>query len=406
MIPMKIKDDVFSLRAAHWDRKLFDELVPLPGGTTYNSYLVKGSDKTALIDTVYPLKTSGFIDALKKTGISKLDYIVANHAEQDHSGSIPAVLELFPDAKVVTNATCRRLICEMLPVDAGAFIEVKDGDRISLGNKTLRFLLTPWVHWPDTMVTYLEEDRIAFTCDFLGAHLATSDLFVIDEARLETAAKRYYAEIMMPYRLHSRKALQRLAGLELDCIAPGHGPVHARPAFIMDLYREWTSDTVKPEVVIAYVSMYESTAIMVEYLMDRLAEKGLSVRPFNVVEADSGDLAMALVDASTVVFGTPAVLAGPHPSIAYVAYLVNVLVPKTRFAAVIGSFGWGGQVPEAIKKMMPQLKATFFEPVMARGVGRQDTLAALDRLADDIARANFPDAKAEKAVPAPVPAIG
>jgi flavorubredoxin len=99
MIPMKIKDDVFSLRAAHWDRKLFDELVPLPGGTTYNSYLVKGSDKTALIDTVYPLKTSGFIDALKKTGISKLDYIVANHAEQDHSGSIPAVLELFPDAK-------------------------------------------------------------------------------------------------------------------------------------------------------------------------------------------------------------------------------------------------------------------------------------------------------------------
>ena len=161
MIPVKIKNDVFSLRSNHWDRKLFDELVPLPDGTTYNSYLVKGSEKTALIDTVYPPKTTEFIAALKKTGIERLDYIVANHAEQDHSGSILAVLELFPDAKVVTNARCWRMMTDLMPLDKSAFAEVKDGERISLGDKTLQFIFLPWVHWPETMGTYLEKtDRV------------------------------------------------------------------------------------------------------------------------------------------------------------------------------------------------------------------------------------------------------
>jgi len=256
MIPMKIKDGVFSLRSNHWDRKLFDELVPLPEGTTYNAYLVQGSEKTALIDTVYPQKTQEFIAALKRMGLERLDYIVANHAEQDHSGSIPAVLELFPEAKVVTNARCWRMMCDVMPFDKSAFLEVKDGARLPLGGRTLQFVFLPWVHWPETMGTYLEEDRIVFPCDFLGSHLATSELYAVDEARIEVAAKRYYAEIMMPYRPHATNALERVAELEPAIIAPSHGPVYARPAFIMDLYRRWTSDEVKPEVIIPYVSMY------------------------------------------------------------------------------------------------------------------------------------------------------
>ncbi len=394
MIPVKIKNDVFSLRSNHWDRKLFDELVPLPDGTTYNSYLVKGCEKTALIDTVYPPKTTEFIAALKKTGIERLDYIVANHAEQDHSGSIPAVLELFPNAKVVTNARCWRMMTDVMPLDRSAFVEVKDGERISLGDKTLQFIFLPWVHWPETMGTYLEEDRIVFPCDFLGSHLATGDLYAVDEARVEVAAKRYYAEIMMPYRPHARNALERIAGLEPAIIAPSHGPVHARPAFIMDLYRQWTSDEVKPEVVIPYVSMYQSTAAMVEYLTDRLMEKGLTVQVFNAVDLDSGALSMALVDASTVVFASPAVLAGPHPSMAYVATLVNALAPKTRYAAMIGSYGWGTTMPDVLMEMLREFKATFFEPVLAKGTPREETFSALDELAEAIAQANFSNAKA------------
>ena len=388
MIPQKVTDGIFSYRAIDWDRELFDELVPLPEGTTYNAYLVKGSEKTALIDTIYPPKTAEFIAAIKKSGIERIDYIVSNHAEQDHSGSIPAVLKLFPDAKVVTNAKCKRFILDTLPVERDAFITVGDGHSLSLGDKTLQFLMTPWVHWPDTMVTYVPESRIAFTCDFLGAHLATTDLFADDEARVETAAKRYYAEIMMPYRAFSKDAGDKVRALELDFIAPSHGPIYARPPFILDLYRSWTSDEPKPFVVIPYVSMYESTALMVGYLTDRLIERGIGAKPINVVDLDTGEFAMSLVEASTVVFASPTVLSGPHPSVAYAALLANVLGLKAKYAAVIGSFGWEGNLPEIVQSMLPKLNATFFEPVMVKGLPREAAFAELDRLADDIANAH------------------
>ena len=156
MIPVKIKDDVYSLRANDWDRKLFDELVPLPDGTSYNAYLIKGGDKTALIDTVYPPKTAAFIAALKASGVETIDYVVANHAELDHAGSIPAVLELFPKAKVVANARCWRMLCDQMPLDRRSFLEAKDGGALPLGGKTLKFVFMPWVHWPETMGVFLE----------------------------------------------------------------------------------------------------------------------------------------------------------------------------------------------------------------------------------------------------------
>ena len=385
MIPFKVTDGIDCFRAIDWDRELFDELVPLPEGTTYNAYLVTGSDRTALIDTVYPPKTDEFIAALKRAGVKRIDYIVANHAEQDHSGSIPAVLELFPEAKVVTNAKCKRFIMDTLPVARDAFITVGEGHSLPLGGRTLHFLMTPWVHWPDTMTTYIPEAKIAFTCDFLGAHLATTDPFADDEARVETAAKRYYAEIMMPYRGFSREAVDKVGGLDLDFIAPSHGPVYAKPSFILDLYRAWTADAPKPFVVIPYVSMYESTAQMVAYLTDRLIERGLSVRPINVVGLDTGDYAMSLVDASTIVFASPTVLSGPHPSLAAAAVLINALSPKTRKVAVMGSFGWEGNLPDQVIALLPRLKAEVLEPVMTKGLPREETLGEIARLADDIA---------------------
>ncbi len=397
MIPVKIENGVFSLRANDWDRKLFDELVPLPEGTSYNAYLIKGSEKTALIDTVYPPKTAEFIDALKKSGAGNIDYIVANHAEMDHSGSIPAVLQLFPSAKVVTNARCWRMMCDVMPLDKSSFLEIKDGDRITLGDKTLQFVFLPWVHWPETMGTFLEEDRIMFPCDFLGSHLATTDLSVCCEARAIVAAKRYYAEIMMPYRMHARNALERVTELMPEIIAPSHGPIFSRPALILDLYRGWTSDEVKPQVIIPYVSMYRSTEVMVQYLTDRLTEKGLSVQVFNAIDLDSGAFSMALVEASTVVFGSPSVLAGPHPSMAYVATLVNSLAPKTRYAALIGSYGWGTTMPDILMEMLREFRAKFFEPVLAKGTPKTDTFQALDELAEAIAQANFSGAGALKA---------
>lgn len=388
MIPVKITNDVYSLRANDWDRRLFDELVPLPDGTSYNSYLIKGDEKIALIDTVYPPKTAELIAALKAADVNAIDYIVANHAELDHAGSIPALLELFPNAKVVTNARCWRMMSDVMPLDRSAYLEAKDGRELSLGGKTLKFVFMPWVHWPETMGVFLEEDRIFFPCDFLGAHLASSELAVYDAAEFEVAAKRYYAEIMAPYRVQCRSALARTEELAPAIVAPSHGPVHFQPKVIFDLYRRWTSDEVKPEVVIVYATMYHSTAAMVSRLTDRLMEKGLRVRLFNAVDLDSGALSMALVDASTVVFASPTVLAGPHPSVAYAAILANALAPKARFAAMIGSFGWGTTMPDLLGEMLREFKAEFFEPVLARGAPNAETFAAIDALAGSIVAAN------------------
>jgi flavorubredoxin len=391
MIAREIKPGIVSMSTIDWDRRLFDQLVPLPEGTTYNSYLVKGSEKTALIDTTYPPFTAEYLETLKETGVTKVDYIVANHGEQDHSGSIPAVLALFPEAKVVTNARCKGLIADAMPVADDKFIEVKDGETLSLGDRSLQFFLTPWVHWPDTMVTYLAEDRVLFTCDFLGSHLASSELYALDEARVEAAAKRYYAEIMMPFRAFIQKHLETLAPLKIDVIAPGHGPVYSRPEFILDLYRRWASDEPLKEVVIPYVSMYGNTLRMVDYLTDRLMEMGLPATPFNMIGGDTGKLANALVDASTVVFASPAVLAGPHPDIVSAAYLMNALRPKTRFVSVIGSYGWGGAiVSKKITELLTGLKTQlqFLDSVLVKGLPGEEAFKALDSLAKDIDTAN------------------
>jgi flavorubredoxin len=388
MIVRELKANVYSLSAIDWDRKIFDELVPLPEGTSYNAYLVKGSDKTALIDTVHPSMTESLLQALKSLGIERLDYIVSNHAEPDHAGSIPAVLAAHPEAKVLANVKCRSLLKSSLKLPEEVFNLIQDEQVLSLGDKSLRFLWVPWVHWPDTTITYIVEDHIMFSCDFLGAHLATSELYATDEARVARAARMYYAEIMMPYRPNVNKHLKRLESLEIEMIAASHGPVYARPDFILSLYRQWAGDETRPEVVIPYLSMYESTAKMVAYLVDRLMEKGMSVQPFNVVDLDSGRFASSLVEASTIVFASPTVLDGPHPAMAYAAYLANALRPKTKYAAIIGSYGWGTGMPESLTKLVPNLKVDWFPQVNIGGTPKAEDFAALDQLVASICAAN------------------
>ena len=380
----RIKTNVYTVGAIDWDVRLFDKLIPLPDGTSYNSYLIKGSEKTALLDTVDPSKTEVLLNNLAKAGVDRVDYIVAHHAEQDHSGSLPDVLLRYPGAKVVTSQKCKGMLMDLLGIEDDRFITVEDGQTLSLGDKTLQFIYLPWVHWPETMGTYLKEDKILFPCDFFGAHLATSSLFVDDEATVYESAKRYYAEIMMPFRRQINTNLAKLEPMEIEIIAPSHGPVHNRPEFIVDAYKDWASDTVKNEVVVPYVSMHGSTAKMVSYFVDALIERGITVRQFELSTVDIGKLAIALVDAATIVIGSPTVLIGPHPCAAYAAFLANALRPKTKFASIIGSFGWGSKMVEQITGMLGNLKVELLEPVIAKGYPKDDDFIALDRLADEI----------------------
>jgi len=379
----KITDRIYWMGSVDWDRRLFDSLIPLPDGTSYNAYLIEGSEKTVLLDSVDSQMADELLAQLE--GVSKIDYVISHHAEQDHSGTIPQILEKYPEARLISTPKAKGLLMDLLPISEESFITVKDGETLSLGDKTLKFIHAPWVHWPETMVTYLKEDRILFSCDFFGSHIATTDLFVTDEGRVCEAAKRYYAEIMMPFRKIIGKNLEKLASYDIEMIAPSHGQIFQRPAFIIDAYREWTLGPVRNTVVLPYVSMHASTKQMVHYLVSSLVEKGVGVEQFNLGVTDIGKLAMALIDAATIVIGTPTILAGPHPYAAYGAFLANAIRPKAKFLSIIGSYGWGGKTVEILAGMIPNLKVEVIDPVLCKGVPSADDLKALDDLATTIA---------------------
>jgi len=380
----KITEDVYSVGVIDWHRKLFDELIPLPDGTSYNSYFIKGGKKNAIIDTVEPDFEQDFLDNLDQIGVEKIDYIISNHAEQDHSGTIPLLLEKFPEAEVLSSAKAKPMLLDLLDVEEDQIRIVEDGETLDLGGKTLEFIYTPWVHWPETMSTYLQEENALFPCDFFGSHLATSDLYVEDEQEVLKAAKRYYAEIMMPFRKIIKKNLAKLEDYEIEMIAPSHGPIYDNPDMILDSYNDWVSDEVKPEVVVPYVSMHGSTKDLIKYFINSLIDEGIKVKPFDLTDVDLGDLAISLVDASTVVFGSPTVLTGPHPSAVYAAYLANVLKPKTRYASIIGSYGWAGRMTDKLLDLMPNLKVDLYDPVVAKGHGADEDYQEIDRLVEEI----------------------
>lgn len=383
MILRELTNNVYAVGAIDWDRRLFDELIPLPDGTTYNAYLIKGSEKTALVDTVDPAKEHELFNNLKNTGTKKIDYVIANHAEQDHSGTIGKIVEQY-SAQVITNPKCKKMLIDLLAVPEEKFTDVNDGETLSLGDKTLEFIIAPWVHWPETMLTYLKENHILFTCDLFGSHLATSELYAHDEARVYEASKRYYAEIMMPFRPSIKKHMEKLKSYDVKLIAPSHGPLYDKPRFIMDAYNDWISDTVKNEVIIPFVSMHGSTQKMVDHFVAALMQRNITVKPFNLTKTDIGELAIALVDAATIVIASPTVLIGPHPNVVYATYLTNALRPKAKFASIIGSYGWGSKMVEHITGMLSNLKVEVIPPVVIKGHPRTEDYTSLDKLADEI----------------------
>lgn len=379
----EIKKGIEAICCVHWERRLFDSLIPLPDGTSYNAYLVRGDDATALIDSADPVLRDDLLDQLDS--VEKIDYVISQHSEQDHAGLLPDVLERFPSAKLLCSEKARDMLTSHLHLPEERVQVVADGESVSLGGKTLTFVYTPWVHWPETMCTYVPEDKCLFSCDFFGSHLATTDLFVTDQEQVYEAAKRYYAEIMMPFRSIIAKNLEKLAAFDFDMIAPSHGPVYDQPDFILAAYRDWISPSLKNEVVLPYISMHGSTEMMVKHLIDALAARGVKVHAFDLAVTDIGKLAIALVDAATLVVGTPTVHVGPHPAVYYASHLANLLRPKVKYAAIIGSYGWSSKAVEQIAGLIPNLKVEVLGTVLHKGLPDAVAYAQLDELAATIA---------------------
>ncbi|MCJ7611717.1 MAG: FprA family A-type flavoprotein, partial [Candidatus Aminicenantes bacterium] len=294
------------------------------------------------------------------------------------------VLAKYPRAKVVASPKCVTMLQDLLLIPPDKFLPVEDGQTLSLGDKSLEFIHTPWVHWPETMCTFLGQDKLLFSCDFFGSHIAGTDLYAEDEGRVYEAAKRYYAEIMMPFAPVIRQNLAKVKARSPRIIAPSHGPIYKRPEFILEAYEDWISGTPRNVAVIPFISMHGSTQVMVDRLVTDLAARGVAVHQFNLADTDIGKLAMSLVDAATIVLGTPTVHAGAHPQVLYAALLANALRPKAKWASIIGSFGWHSKAVEQISGLIPNLKVEVLAPVMSKGFPRQENFLELERLAREI----------------------
>ncbi|TYB35102.1 MAG: FprA family A-type flavoprotein [Flexistipes sinusarabici] len=385
----QISKGIDIIATVHWERRLFDSLIPLPDGTSYNAYLVRGTEATALVDSTDPVLRDDLMEQLQD--VDQIDYIVSQHSEQDHSGCITELLERYPQATLVCSKKAEDILITHLQVSAKRVRVVEDGESISLGDKTLQFIYTPWVHWPETMCTYVPENKCLFSCDFFGSHLATTDVFVTDQAKVYEAAKRYYAEIMMPFRQIIRKNLEKIEECPFDIIAPSHGPVYDDPGFILDAHRDWVSPNMKNEVVLPYISMHGSTERMVKHLIDALAREGITVHAYDLSVTDIGKLAISLVDAATLIVGTPTVQVGPHPAVYYTAHLANMLRPKLKYAAIIGSYGWGSKAIEQISGLIPNLNVEVLGTLLHKGAPTSETYAELDDLAAAVAKAHRDD---------------
>ncbi len=382
----EISENVFWVGSKDWNRRLFDALIPLPQGTSYNAYFVKGTEKTALIDSVNPGFEKELEGKLEQIGnVKELDYLIMNHAEPDHSGSIPYIMSLAPEAVLVTTEKGAKMATMYHNIPEERMMIVKQDDTLDLGGKTFKFIEAPWLHWPETMFTFLEEDRVLFSCDFFGAHTAFG--FYDDEVEdLISLAKRYYGEIMMPFKGLALKGLKKAMDLDPLIIAPSHGPVYRNPGRIFDEYKKWTHGQTKEKVIIPYVSMWNSTENMVKTIVETLTSEGIEVCLYNLTNADIGDIARDLVDSRAIVVGTPTLLGGMHPVASHAVNLAKSLRPPFKYAVALSSYGWGGGAINQLQGILKNTKLEIVGAVDVKGPCKEEDFEKIRELGMELAR--------------------
>jgi flavorubredoxin len=379
-----IAPNVFWVGVKHHNRRLFDGLIPLPHGTSYNAYLIMGKDKTALVDTVNPGFEQELLDKISNhVDPARIDYVIMNHAEPDHAHALIDVLKVAKNAKLVTSAKGKDAAGMYFDVDPDRIIVVDESSKIDLGGKTLSFVDAPWLHWPETIFTYLEEDKILF-----GSHLAIGE-FYADEYGEELTldmAKLYFAEIMMPFRKPGQNAVEKVKKLNPSIIAPSHGMIWRNPKPILDAYTKWTGEKMEKKVLMVYVSMWGSTEKMVLAMRDALVKKGIPVQLHDIPNTEIGHIAKELVDTPVVIVGAPTVLGGAHPVAAYATMLVKALRAPTKYAAVLTSFGWSGGAVKQLSEILAGTKIEVLGVVEVKGPPKQAEFDKVAELADKIAQ--------------------
>lgn len=369
-----------------WNRRLFDALIPLPRGTSYNSYLVIGSSKKALIDTANPGFEKELEEKIRRIlDPAEIDYIIMNHAEPDHAGSIPYFMSINEKAKLVTSVQGAKMAKVFYNVPEERSLQVRDHEAISLGDKTLRFIEAPMLHWPETMFTYLQEDKILFPCDFFGLHSA-GGMYEDEIDDLLVHAQRYFGEIMMPFRIMGQKALEKVRNLEMSMIAPSHGPVHRNPEHILNAYKKWVNGETKRKAVIVFTTMWHSTEKMIKPVVETLASEGIETVVYDLTVSDLGEIAKDLVDSKAIVIGAPTVLGGLHPLAVYASYLTKALRPPLKFGLILSSYGWSGGAVKHVQEILGSAKLEIVGTMEINGPPSKDDIGKIAELSRVLAR--------------------
>lgn len=379
---MQLKQGIDYVGILDRDLRVFDIIMETEFGTTYNSYIVKGTEKTALIETA---KAPFFEEYRKKieavTEIGKIDYLVMDHTEPDHAGSAAKLLELNPEMEVVATTGAVNFLGQIMnkPFKSHA---VKEGEEIDLGGKTLRFMIVPNLHWPDTMYTYIPEDKVLFTCDSFGAHYCCEGILrskVEDEAGYLRAAKYYFDNILGPFKPFMNKALDRVENMDVDMVCPGHGPVlDTGLREFYKIYREWSrieNPNQNKTVVIAYVSAYGYTGMMAKEIAEGVRAQGVDVRLYDLVTDDCSGLSTDLLHADGILLGSPTILGDALKPVYDLSTTMLPTIHGGKQAAAFGSYGWTGEAVPNLTQRLQQLKMKVSEGLRLRFMPSSDELA-------------------------------
>lgn len=366
MTAINIRDGVWWVGARDPKLRIFDIVMETKAGTTYNAYLVK-AEKTALIDTVKDYSFEELIANVRElVDPAAIDYIVANHTEPDHSGSLARLLELAPKAQVLCSQAAARFLREIVNRDFNVRV-VGDGESIDLGGKTLRFISAPFLHWPDSMFTYLSEERILFTCDVFGCHYCDVKLFNDEAERDFSPEFRYYFDVIMgPFKRHVRDALAKIRDLPIDIICPSHGPVlRTNVAEYVSRYADWAREkTPAPgrRAVVAYVSAYGNTGRLAAAIAEGLKERGVEPLLFDLVKSDTRAAVAAIDAADGVLIGSPTLNRDAVKPVWLLLADVSAIVNRGKPAAAFGTYGWSGEAVKLIEDRLAGLQLKVVQP--------------------------------------------
>ena len=361
---LKAMEKIYYVGVQDYDLRVFDIIMHSDYGTSYNSYLVRGSEKTALFETSKLEFWDEYIANIKEVcDPSEIDYIVVNHTEPDHAGCMERLLELSPNAQVIGSATALTFLKEIVnhPINGRA---VTEKDTIDLGGLTLQFLTVPFLHWPDSMYTYIPELKALFTCDSFGCHYADKRVFndLID-GDFTDAYHYYFTHIMGPFKVpFVLKALDKIKDLEIEFVGNGHGPVlRTNIQHYFDLYRKWCEVPKRKEkkVAIAYVSAYGYTKLLAQTIAKGIEGTGVTVEMFDLVYDDNQKAKQAIADSDGFLLGTPTLLSDALPPIYEMLIGLNPVIHKGKLAGVFGSYGWSGEAVPNLTVRMEQLKLSM-----------------------------------------------